>query len=316
MGISAARHHTHVEEWTGKFHNYKKKWPSYLFRHEPVESALAVLRSGVLMSRNAACAQGPLLNDIAPTNIIQNRDAAHACVRLYFRPRTPTQYHIEGIRKPEDFYMGKHGGFLVMFAFRAEAVLTLEGTRFSNGNMQSPYSDVLEGDDGFDLLDFSGIYHDEAYPSDDEKRKRCAEVLAENPLQIAPNLAAIIVRTDADVSTIKYLLTRDGLSHFIPYVRKSGGPGVFFNNFTAVQYVDSAPGRINFQLQWTKNGADILTEIEALDPMDNVYPIFSGYLKPLKKYYAAHNLQNGDYLLRFKLEGCYAHEAIHGLSTA
>lgn len=316
MGISAARHQRHVKEWSERFVNYKRKWPRYLFRHEPVESALAILKVGLLMSRTAACALGPLANDIAPADIIHNRDDAHSCVRMYFRPRTPTQFHIEGIRKSEDFYRGKHAGFLVMLVFDAEAVLTLPGTRFSTGNMQSLQSEVVSGDVGFDALDFSGIYHDEAYLSDDEKRKRCAEVLATNPLDVGQNLRAIVVRTDADVMAMKYFLMRDGLERYISLVKKSEGTGVFFHYFTAVQYVDSAPGRINFQLRWTKDGADIVTELDVIDRRGSVVNLVSASLKPLTAYYVAHRMPAGSYRLSIKLEGCFAHESVLALTPS
>jgi hypothetical protein len=128
-------------------------------------------------------------------------------------------------------------------------------------------------------------------------------------------LAAIIVRTDADVSTLKYLLQRDGLSRFIPLIVKSDGPGIFFSNFTAVQYVDTSPGRVSFQLQWTRNGADIFTEIEAFDSSERMTSLYSGSLKPLKKYYTTHSLEDGSYRIKFNLEGCYAHESIHILTS-
>jgi hypothetical protein len=305
----------HVATWTRNFANYKAKWPKHLFRHEPIETAISVLRADALLSRDAACALGPLANDIAPADIIQNREDAHAYARLYFRPRTPTQYHIEGIRKPADYYMGRHAGLLVMLVFDSEAVLTRESTLFSTGNMQSPYSQVLDGDAGFDSLDFSGIYHDEAYPTDDEKRKRCAEVLAQSPLAISQTLSAIVARTDADVSTLKYLLGRESLGKFIPLVRKSEGQGVFFHNFTALQYVDTQPGRIRFQLCWTKGGADIWTEISAYDNTGVGWDLFTGPLKPLTPYYTEHTLPAGQYRIVFKLEGCYAHESLATLTS-
>jgi hypothetical protein len=56
--------------------------------------------------------------DIAGAVVIQNRDRAHQFARLYFRPRTPTQFHIEGIRKSGDYYMGyTHAPTLVMLIF-------------------------------------------------------------------------------------------------------------------------------------------------------------------------------------------------------
>lgn len=317
MGISRARHKSHTDVWCAKFSNYKQKWPCHLFRHEPVENAIAVLKAGVLTSRKDAVENGALQNDIAPSSIIQNRDDAHSKVRLYFRPRTPTQYHIEGIRKPADFYMDKHAGFLVMLAFNSEAVLTKESTRFSCGNMQSPYSNVYDGDTGFDNLDFTGIYHDEAYPSDDQKRQRCAEVLAESPLHIADTLSAIVVRTDADASTIKYLLSREGLAHLVPLVKKSEGTGVFFQRFTALQYVDTAPGRISYKLKGTESVGDIQTELTVYNDARNLYyNLYSGELKPYQAYFTPHNLPRGNYRLVFSLEGCFAHESLANLAPS
>lgn len=316
MGICAARHRAHVAEWQGKFTNYKKKWPQYLFHHANVESAIGILKSGVLLSRNDALENGVLNCDIAPEEIIQNRDEAHAFSRLYFRPRTPTQFHIEGIRKPANYYMGRHAGFLVMLAFNGESVLTMPGTRFSTCNMQSPHSRVLDGDAGFDELDFSGIYHDEAYPTDDEKRKRCAEVLAQSPLDVRTTLSAIVVRTDADAATLKYLLVREGLAHLVPRVKKSQGTGVFFHDYTAVLFVDSAPSRVNFKLRGTRSPGDIHTEITVTNTMTMASTLLvSQDLSPYKNYFTTHNLPEGKYRILFKLEGCYAHESILALHS-
>ena len=315
MGISQAKHQDHVSQWLATFSNYKKKWPKNLFRHEPVQNAISILKSGVLVSRDSATNSGILENDIAPEDIIQNRNAAHSRVRLYFRPRNPTQFHIEGIRKPAEYYMGRHAGFLVMFVFNGEAVLTMDSTQFSTCNMQSPYSQVLDGDAGFDSLDFSGIYHDQAYPTDDEKRKRCAEVLAESPLRLDDTLKFIVVRTDADVATLKFLLTREGLGHLVAKIRKSHSTGVFFQRYTAVEYVDTSPGKISFKLKGTYSPGDIKTEILAFDDNNGIcHTLYSGDLKPHKGYYTEHQLPTASYRIVFNLEGCYAHESLVQLS--
>jgi len=317
MGISTPCHKAHVDEWCAKFSNYKSKWPNHLFRHEPVGNAIVILKAGVLTSRQEAVNNGTLQNDIAPIDIIQNRDDVYSKVRLYFRPRTPTQYHIEGIRKPADFYMEKHAGFLVMLVFNSEAVLTKKSTQFSCGNMQSPNSNIYDGDAGFRNLDFTGTYHDEAYPSDDQKRQRCAEVLAESPMRISDSLSAIVVRTDADYNTMKYLLNREGLTHLVPLVQKSEGTGVFFQRFTAVQYVDTAPGRINYKLKGTASAGDIQTIITVYsDASDTQYNLYSGELRPYQSYFTPHNLPAGDYRLSFTLEGCFAYENLVSLQPS
>jgi len=207
--------------------------------------------------------------------------------------------------------MGKHAGFLVMLVFDSEAVLTKGSTQFSCGNMQSPYSNVYDGDAGFDNLDFSGTYHDEAYPSDDQKRQRCAEVLAESPLHIEDTLSAIVVRTDADVNTMKYLLNREGLANLVALVKKSEGTGVFFQRFTALQYVDTAPGRIIYEVKGTASGGDIQVDITIHDDANNhFYDLYSGGLEPYQAYYTPHKLPAGEYRMVFRLEGCFAHESL------
>lgn len=310
MGISIVRHEQHLSEWIPRFGNYKKKWPKNLFRHEPIENAIKILKNGFLSSRSDAENSGAIINDIAPVEIISNRADAHASVRLYFRPRTPTQFHIEGIRKPDDFYMGRHAGFLVFLVFDSRSVLTMPTTRFSTGNMQSPTSTVLDGDDGFDQLDFSGIYHDEAYPSDDEKRKRCAEVLADSPLNLDQTLKHIIVRTDADVSTMKFRLIQEGLGHLAPMVKKSFSTGVFFQRYTAVDYVDIAPSRVNFRLMGTSSIGKIKTRVAALgDEAAEQFTLFEGELDPYVNYYIEHTLPPKRYRLLIYLEDCYAHES-------
>ncbi len=205
-----------------------------------------------------------VVNDIAPQDIIDNRGDAHACARLYFRPRAPTQYRVEGIRKPKDYYQEKHAGFLVMLALDAEAILTNPETQFSDGNMQSHASEVYD-DDGFDELQFSGIYHDQANPSRDQIRQRCAEVLATSPLLLEHTLKHIIVRTDADVQTLYCRLDDLGLGYLSDKVRRSQGTGVFFNEYTALEFIDSEPGRITFRVKESRSGTNVDIRMRVLD---------------------------------------------------
>lgn len=164
---------------------------------------------------------------------------------------------------------------------------------------------------GFDALDFAGIYHDQAYPTDDEKRKRCAEILAESPLNLDHTLKFLVVRTDADVATLKFLLIREGLAQLVPKIRKSHSTGVFFERYTAVEFVDTAPGRINFRLKGTCSTGDIKTELTIFDDLNDVqHTLYSGDLSPLKKYYVEHQLPAGSYRIVFGLEDCFAHESI------
>ena len=154
MGVSAAVVEAHIEHWQKELRKgawrYRQHWPPHLFRHEPLENAVRVMRDGELLSRNQAGRNIP--RDIAPHDIIARREIAHSSVRLYFRPRTPTQYHIEGIKKQQEYYQERHAPVLIIFIFDIRKILCRPDAQFSDGNMQSYDSDPLSTDAEFDDL--------------------------------------------------------------------------------------------------------------------------------------------------------------------
>src|SRR2546426_496311 len=76
-------------------------WPSFLFRVDDVRAAASILERGALCSRNRASALGLLQHDSASRGVIEHSpDWIKDCVRLYFRPRTPTEFRSEGFRPP------------------------------------------------------------------------------------------------------------------------------------------------------------------------------------------------------------------------
>ncbi|MGO8701673.1 MAG: DarT ssDNA thymidine ADP-ribosyltransferase family protein [Limisphaerales bacterium] len=89
-------------------------------------------------------------------------------MRLYFRPRTPTQHQIEGFRPAGQYgSLGKHMPLPVFFLFDSKDVLTREATRFSKGNLsQNP--EVGEDATFFASIPFEKVYHDSWL----QKRKR------------------------------------------------------------------------------------------------------------------------------------------------
>ena len=130
MGLSPKLIQSHLDTWSARLKKtgnrpYRQHWPSRLFRHEPLENAVRILQSGKILSREDS--KGQIVRDIAPQEIIMHSDAAHHFVRLYFRPKNPTQYRIEGIRKPEEYYKGCHAPVLIILIFSAVDILTGDG---------------------------------------------------------------------------------------------------------------------------------------------------------------------------------------------
>jgi hypothetical protein len=169
MHITPELFEAHIASWRERLAKsggrpYRQNWPGRLFHHAPLENAVEILTSGNLLSRTASAAARK--RDVADPNVIATTTVAHDFVRLYFRPRTPTQYHIEGIRKTTDLLRPDvHAPVIVVFVFEALAVLSRPNTRVSDGNMQSFYTAVHDTEHGLYELDFDSIYHDGAFDS-------------------------------------------------------------------------------------------------------------------------------------------------------
>lgn len=145
MGLTNQFIESHILHWEEvlrqSYRPHRANWPSRVFHHAPIENAARILLDGQLLSRTQS--QNRRGRDVASAEVIASRDDAHNYVRLYFRPRTPTQFHIEGIRNTSEFYQNDpriHAPVLVMFVFDARQILALPDISFSDINMQSPYA--------------------------------------------------------------------------------------------------------------------------------------------------------------------------------
>ncbi|NOK63725.1 MAG: DUF4433 domain-containing protein [Chloroflexi bacterium AL-W] len=88
----------HIEEWSVRLGN-RKWWPKYIYHFTDVNNAVQIITTGYLYSHAECEKQGIMVVDNASPEIInQTRLDYLNYVRLYFRPRTPTQYRNEGIR--------------------------------------------------------------------------------------------------------------------------------------------------------------------------------------------------------------------------
>lgn len=77
----------------------RRFWSRWLFRSDHVENAAKILNSSRLLSRAAAERGGLIPVDSGSPQYVGQLSPRHRnLVRLYFRPRTPTQYANEGIR--------------------------------------------------------------------------------------------------------------------------------------------------------------------------------------------------------------------------
>jgi hypothetical protein len=187
-------------------------WPSFIFHYTPLQTAVKILQDEKLKSRYSLEENNELTMSIG-SRVILERTAPHKIkfVRLYFRPRTPTQFHIEGIRtKPEISGFNVHCPIPIFFLFESRKLLVLPETLFTNGNFSKGYVKIGNSAEFLESLPFEKIYHLGPYNpriNFEIKFHRCAEVLYPNEL---------------DLSTLKYICCRseaekDTLLHQLPF---------------------------------------------------------------------------------------------------
>lgn len=269
MGISLAKAQDHIVKWcdslsTPSAHNYRRKWPKYLFHHASLTNATGILRAGALLSREDAAVL--VHDDVAPLEVISRRSDAHKFARLYFRPRTPTQYQVEGIRKAEECYLGdisNHVPVLYMFLFSAESVLTLDGTQFSNGNMQSSHTKYDGSTEFFDSIQFDKVFHEGSFDQSEKDailKARCAEVLTSSPLPLNEHLKFVLCRSEAERHTLlnAYPSADAALK---TRIRTATEVGIFQSLYTYVKGVDLLSDNCLIQFAPRRDGKPVECEV-------------------------------------------------------
>ena len=156
-------------------------WPAYLFHCTDILNIVSILHQSEIVSRSRITSVGQLPMDIASPAIIERTDRKwQDYVRLYFRPRTPTQYRNEGFRPVGQRALNSHCPVPVYLIFNALAVLSRSDSRFSDRNLGSPQANV-HGDVSFlKQIPFDLVYHNTGFGTSDRGQivhHRHAEVL-------------------------------------------------------------------------------------------------------------------------------------------
>lgn len=315
MALSAEFIKQHVAHWEQQlaagYHNYRAQWPSRIFHHAPLENIAQILRSGNLLSRSDSDGVRPV--DVADATVLANRTRAHQFCRFYFRPRTPTQFHIEGIRKPAEYYNGvTHSPTLGMLVFDSARVLSTAGVRFSDGNMQANNTADGETEEFFSSIDFTKVYHEGGINGDFSIiAARCAEILAPSPLPVDDILQAIICRSHAERAFLIDLMGGEG-EEWHPRIRVSDDLRVFEKRYTFIERVSLDQGGLLFAMSPRPDGADVLVEAVVESGDGNIAVRFGpGPLKPFPPHAQQlwrifGQLQPGYYRVQIKLENCLA----------
>lgn len=324
MALSEQVAAAHIAHWEAQlnqpWYNHRRYWPGCLFHHAPLENAVAILTSGMLRSRNDPANHCP--RDVAAREVNAARAHAHDRVRLYFRPKTPTQYHIEGIRKPGECKFGEetHAPVLVMLILDAQRILTLPGTQFCDRNMQR--GDAVPGDseDYFAAIPFDKVYHEGPTGGDELiTSHRCAEVLPTSPLDLEQCLRAIFLRSEPERDTLLNLLGgRRALWAEKCYV--SDALKVFEKRHSFVQDISLSQQGVVFTLNPRADRRGVKVSIQIWDAVGRFMVRFDhpdlAAAPPQGSWIYNHAFVDGVYRVRVEIEDHPAYDAYIPLGPA
>lgn len=131
----AARIEAHLDRlreagWLGVARQW---WPKFVFRFDDIQNVVRILTAGKVRCRSQ---RGEALETASQEVLGNTEEKWKDCVRLYFRPRTPTQYQVEGFRpKGQLGSLRAHMPVPVFLLFDAKQILTRKATQFSTGNL-------------------------------------------------------------------------------------------------------------------------------------------------------------------------------------
>lgn len=254
--------------------------------------------------------------DVAAREVNAARDHAHDRVRLYFRPKTPTQFHIEGVRKPGECRFGDetHAPVLVMLILDAQRILTMPGTRFCDRNMQR--GEAVAGDDEayFGQIPFDKVYHegptggDETIPS-----HRCAEVLPTSPLDLGQCLRAVFLRSEPERDTLLHLLGPHR-ARWAEACHVSEALKVFEKRYSFVQDIGLTHEGVVFALNRRHDGRGVAITIQLWTEFGNHVARFDhadlAATPAQGRWIYKHPLADGIYRVRVDIEGHLAYDAL------
>ena len=183
-------------------------WPRCLFRSDHVENAARILNTGKVLSRARAEQSRVIIHDSgSEIHIGELSDQQRDCVRLYFRPRAPTQYANEGIRPAHAIEYEAHMPVPVYLLFSV-GLLECVGVEFTRGrlgiNTQTGASHEF-----LSSIDFRDVYHDgpvSGYRRPEILNARHAEAIIPGSVGLG-HLRRIVCRSTAERDTLLYLLT-------------------------------------------------------------------------------------------------------------
>lgn len=204
-------------------------WPDFVFHFTDIQNVIRILSIGKLYSRNRLDTVGLTYLDAAsPSIITHSSEHVKDYVRFYFRPLTPTQFLMEGIRPDSKRWLDSeekpaHCPVPIFLLFDARTILARSDCEYTDGNFASSSSRRGNTADFLCALPFKEIYHNGWYDRNNPanaliSHRRCAEVLIPQEIDLSA-LRAIACRSEAEKDTLLSLLPYDIAKKYSTLIR-------------------------------------------------------------------------------------------------
>ena len=236
-------------DWLGSARSW---WPDFLFHFTDIQNAVSILKEGAVLGRRQCQSLGLMVTDNAGQEIIGQTDEAWKdYARLYFRPRTPTQYRNEGFRPIHQRQSDAHCPVPIYFLFDSYTVLSRLDSLFTDGNLAAD-PQVFDSAEGLDRIPFDYVYHDSYFPPDTRSSivfHRHAEVVVPKQLEL-DSLQFIACRSQAEYETfLHHLLPPSALVRWEGKIGLATRMHLFFKHWAHVESVELNSSRVVFQFK-------------------------------------------------------------------
>lgn len=183
---------------------------AYAYHYSDISNIVSILATETLYSRENAEKLSVMHNDNASRLIIDlTNNIVTKCVRFYFRPLTPTQYHNEGYKHVQIRYekdVNANVPVPIFLVFSLEKLLNTGMTTFSEVSQAGLEKHHFTKAEDFARLNFAKIYSKGPMYGADEIKYRHAELLYPEAYRITDSLQWIVCRNGVERDTLLNLL--------------------------------------------------------------------------------------------------------------
>ena len=225
----------------------RRWWPKFLFHFTDIRNVAQILRDNILYSRAQVEKQRKLAVSSGSPKVLAGTDEkVKNLVRLYFRPKTPTQYHAEGVHSQQSLnksdFPFAHCPVPVFLLFDAAAILSREDCLFSDRGLGGRGYHIGSTARELSELPWKQIYHNKSLDRNnpgiarDIVSRRNAEVVIPDHLTLG-SLKFIYCRSEAEKETLLHLLSPELRIRYRSRILASTRSDLFFRKRTFIESV-------------------------------------------------------------------------------